>query len=318
VIDARGTNKDHRLIEPVEPRAFSTLSLNIRENGVAGIARSLALGGTGGRLTAAADCVGMTALASFSKRNDGSLTYESQAPEIVTTLFATDRTLSRSPFCAVSKKSLCFWDFIPIISYMILQGRCKDSRLQTAAKCLIMASVMVFLFVQLYKKSGLSFEFFVGTLFISLLVTVSYIDLNFKVIPDILTIGGIIAGLAAAFFRTPLFFFRDALYGTLAGGGTLCALAFAYRFFAKREGVGGGDIKFLAMIGAFCGLKGVIFSLVAGSFIGSVVGIPLLLLKREGTNGTVPFGPLLSLGALIYSFQGDRFVYVFLNIISGR
>jgi leader peptidase (prepilin peptidase) / N-methyltransferase len=221
-------------------------------------------------------------------------------------------------FCPACEKTLGLVGNIPIITYMILKGKCRYCGARTPIRYPIVEFLTAVLFLLLYKKYSLSFELLVNILFVSLLITISFIDIDFKVIPDILSIGGIAAGLAAVYFRAPIFFFRDALFGILLGGSILYAIAFLYRILAKREGVGGGDIKLLAMIGSFCGLKGVFFSLFAGSFIGSAVGIPLMLLKGKDTKHAIPFGPLLSLSAVIYLFQGDRFVYAFLNIISGR
>ncbi len=95
----------------------------------------------------------------------------------------------------------------------------------------------------------------------------------------------------------------------------LFVIAYGYQFITKREGMGGGDIKLLAMIGAFTGLKGVLFSLIGGSLIGTIVGIPLMLIKKENTKYAIPFGPFLSFSALIFLFFGDRIVYEFLNVI---
>jgi len=113
----------------------------------------------------------------------------------------------------------------------------------------------------------------------------------------------------------PKFGFLDALYGVLIGGGVLFVIAYGYQLITKREGMGGGDIKLLAMIGAFIGFKGGAFSLIAGSLLGTIVGIPLMLIKKQNTKYAIPFGPLLSLGAVIFLFSGDRFIYGFLNII---
>jgi leader peptidase (prepilin peptidase)/N-methyltransferase len=161
----------------------------------------------------------------------------------------------------------------------------------------------------------------VTLLFVTLLIVIAFIDLDFQIIPDILSIGGLVAGLVLAVFRPmflyldPKFGFLDALYGVLLGGGVLFVIAFGYQLIMKREGMGGGDIKLLAMIGAFTGFKGVLFSLIGGSLIGTLVGIPLMLIKKENTKYAIPFGPFLSLGAVIFLFSGDRLIYVFLNIL---
>ena len=149
--------------------------------------------------------------------------------------------------------------------------------------------------------------------FISLLIVICFIDYDFQIIPDILSIGGLIAGMIISFMRSD-FRFLDALYGVLLGGGVLFVIAYGYQLIAKREGMGGGDIKLLAMIGAFIGFKGVIFSLVGGSLIGTLVGIPLMVIKKENTKYAIPFGPFLSLSAVLYLFIGDRAVRAFTEI----
>ena len=219
---------------------------------------------------------------------------------------------------ASCKKSLGFLNNLPIISYMILKGKYRHCGAGIPIRYPIVECLVAFLFVLLYKRYGLSFELLVNMAFISLLVAISFIDLDSKIIPDVLSFGGIVAGLVAVYFRAPLFFFRDALYGILLGGGMLYAISLLYRFFAKREGLGAGDMKLLAMIGSFCGVRGVLVSLLAGSFIGTAIGIPLIFLKGKDMKHAIPFGPLLSLGAVIYLFQGDRFVYAFLSIVSAR
>ncbi len=104
----------------------------------------------------------------------------------------------------------------------------------------------------------------------------------------------------------------------LLGGGVLFVIAYGYQFITKREGMGGGDIKLLAMIGAFTGLKGVIFSLVGGSLIGTIVGIPLMFIKGQNTKYAIPFGPCLSLAAVFYLFMGNNIVQLFTDMFLKR
>lgn len=221
-------------------------------------------------------------------------------------------------FCTSCEKPIKLYDNIPIISYLLLKGKCRQCGAKISIKYPVVEFITAFLFLILFRNYGLSFEFLVNALFISLLIAISFIDLEFQIIPDILSIGGLLAGFALAFFRKPVFFWIDAVYGILAGGGILFAIAYGYQFFTKREGMGGGDIKLLGMIGAFCGVKGVIFSLMSGSLIGTLVGIPMMLIKGKDTKYAIPFGPFLSFGALTFIFIGDRVIYEFLSFITGR
>ena len=151
-------------------------------------------------------------------------------------------------------------------------------------------------------------------LFSALLITLSLIDLEFQIIPDILSLGGIVAGFGFSFLRYG-FGYKDALLGIFIGGGILFVIAYGYQLITKREGMGGGDIKLLGLIGAFCGLKGVIFSLVAGSLLGTIVGIPLMVMQKKDMKYAIPFGPFLSLAALVFVFFGDTIIYVFLKVL---
>ena len=217
-------------------------------------------------------------------------------------------------FCPNCEKPIKFYDNVPIISYIILGGKCRHCGAKISLRYPFVELLTAAIFLMIYRRWGLSYELFIQMFFVSLLIAVTFIDYDFQIIPDILSIGGLIAGIAISFIR-PNFRFLDALYGVLLGGGVLFVIAYGYQLITKREGMGGGDIKLLAMIGAFTGLKGVLFSLIGGSLIGTIVGIPLMLIKKENTKYAIPFGPFLSLSALIFLFFGERIVYKFLNVI---
>jgi leader peptidase (prepilin peptidase) / N-methyltransferase len=224
-------------------------------------------------------------------------------------------------FCPNCEKPIEFYDNIPIVSYILLGGKCRYCENKISKRYPFIELLTGALFLMFYTKLGLTLELFVTLLFVILLIVIAFIDLEFQIIPDVLSIGGLVAGLVLAVFRPmflhlgPKFGFLDALYGVLIGGGVLFVIAYGYQLITKREGMGGGDIKLLAMIGAFIGIKGGVFSLVAGSLLGTIVGIPLMLAKKQDTKYAIPFGPFLSLGALMFLFSGDRLIYGFLNII---
>ena len=223
--------------------------------------------------------------------------------------------------CTNCGKPVRFYDNIPLLSYVLLRGKCRDCGAPISLKYPIVEAITALLFVVLYRNLGLTFELFVFIVFVSALIVISFIDLEFKIIPDALSIGGVIVGflfsIARPFFRSmdPKFGILDSLYGILLGGGILFAIAWIYQLITKREGMGGGDIKLLGMIGAFCGLKGVIFSLICGSVAGTLVGVPLMFVKGESGKYAIPFGPFLSLGALIYLYAGERIIYGLLKFL---
>ena len=172
------------------------------------------------------------------------------------------------------------------------------------------------LFTLLFLTIGLTIELPVLLFFVSILIVISFIDLEFQIIPDILSLGGIVAGFLLSFVRTN-FSVLNSIYGIFLGGGILFAIAYGYQLLRKKEGMGGGDIKLLGMIGSFCGIKGVVFSLMLGSLIGTIVGVPLMFIKdkKKGAGYAIPFGPFLSLGALIFVFAGDRIIYEFIAFL---
>ena len=226
-----------------------------------------------------------------------------------------EKSIVRPPSsCPECGKPVRFYDNIPIVSYILLRGRCRDCGAPISAKYPIVEAITALMFVFLFVRFGLSLSLAVFLIFACALIVISFIDLEFKIIPDILSVGGMVVGFLFSILRPyyrnldPRFGMLDALYGIVLGGGVLFAIAWTYQFITKREGMGGGDIKLLAMIGAFCGIKGVAFSLMSGSVLGTVVGVPLLFVKGEGGKYAIPFGPFLSLGALIYVFTGDRII----------
>ena len=102
--------------------------------------------------------------------------------------------------------------------------------------------------------------------------------------------------------------------GIVCGGGLLLAVALGYSFFTGREGMGGGDIKLMAMIGAMLGVQGVIFSIFTASVTGTLIGITLMLLQRKGMQMAVPFGPFLAIGAMGYIFFGPPLIDWYINL----
>jgi leader peptidase (prepilin peptidase)/N-methyltransferase len=220
---------------------------------------------------------------------------------------------SRCPACAAAIKA---YDNIPLVSYLILRGRCRRCGEAISFRYPLVELITAVLFAVFFRVYGFSWELPVSLVLACLLIVISFIDLDFMMIPDVLSLGGLALGVVLSFFR-PSFGIVDSLAGVLVGGGVLFAIAKSYELLRKREGMGGGDVKLLGMIGAFCGIEGVVFTLVSASFIGTVVGLPLTLIKGEGTKYALPFGPFLSLGALLYVVAGRGLIRVVFRLIPG-
>jgi len=171
--------------------------------------------------------------------------------------------------------------------------------------------------VILLLRYGISPLYLIYFAFFASLTLVSFIDLAHRIIPDVISLPGIVVGLAVSWLH-PQIAIKDALIGALLGGGSLYVVASVYPLVTKREGMGGGDIKLLAMIGAFIGWKGVLFTILCSSFIGSVVGVSLMLISSEADSKyAVPFGPFLSLGAVIYVLSGEFLINWYMGILRG-
>jgi leader peptidase (prepilin peptidase)/N-methyltransferase len=157
------------------------------------------------------------------------------------------------------------------------------------------------LFVLVVRHFGWSLTTLEFLIFTFGLVTVSFIDLDHMILPDVFTLSGIILGLLGALIN-PERSFTEALYGVLFGGGFLYAVAWAYFKIKKIEGMGGGDIKLIAWIGAYLGVSSILPVIIYSSFIGAFVGLILMVFKKKGFQSEIPFGPFLAFAALIVMF----------------
>jgi len=209
--------------------------------------------------------------------------------------------------CPSCKSHIRFYDNMPVLSYIWLKGRCRNCNAPISFRYPLVELMNGIVAVALLFKFGLSVESLVYFVFISSLIVITFIDLDHQIIPDIITLPGIPMGLIAS-FALPTITLKASALGLLIGGGSLWFVAWAYNLIAHRDGMGGGDIKLLAMMGTIIGWKGVIFTIFASSVIGSCVGITMMLIKNKNMKFAIPFGPFLSIGAIAYVFFGSRFI----------
>ena len=165
-----------------------------------------------------------------------------------------------------------------------------------------------------FLKFGLHVQALIYFLFIAALMVITFIDIDHKIIPDIISLPGIPVGFAAAFI-IPGLNYKNSLAGILIGGGSLYAVAWIYTLITKREGMGGGDIKLLAMIGAFIGWQGVLFTIFTASAVGTAVGLTQMIISHSNMKLAIPFGPFLSIGAIVYLFFGRAIIAWYLGIL---
>lgn len=203
-------------------------------------------------------------------------------------------------------------DNVPLVSYALLCGRCRACGGAISFRYPAVEALTGVMLVLLLYRFGLSPALGIYTAFVAALIVVSFIDLDQQIIPDVISLPGIVVGVVVSALGQgpPLL---DSVLGVLVGGGILYAVAVGYRAFTGREGMGGGDIKLLAMIGAFLGWRGVLVTLIIGSLTGAVVGTGLIVARRTESRIPIPFGPFLALGAVCALAFGDQLIEWYLH-----
>ncbi len=221
------------------------------------------------------------------------------------------RPSSSCPNCG---KKIRFYDNIPLISYLLLLGRCRHCHHPISWRYPAVEAITGLLSLALFIRYGLSLQYLLFLLFAATLVTISFIDLDHQIIPDVLSIPGIVAGLAAAFIPGNVSWF-DSIIGIIGGGGTLFLVGLIYEKLTGKQGMGGGDVKLLAMIGAWMGWRSLPFVLLVSSLTGAIIGSVFLLAAGKGYRVRIPFGPFLSLGALFYIFFGPQLTNWYISLL---
>ncbi|MBZ0113730.1 MAG: A24 family peptidase [Thermoanaerobaculia bacterium] len=207
---------------------------------------------------------------------------------------------SRCPHCGGVIRA---YDNIPLISYLILRGHCRHCRAAISWRYPLIEGLTAICFVLSFEVFGVSWKTPMAILFCCLLIALAGIDAEHYILPDRITLPGAVVGLAIAFVA-PWITWQQSALGILLGGGLLWAVAELWVRLRKVEGLGLGDVKMLAMVGAFLGWEGVVVTLFLGSLTGSLVGVTLMLRHRMNLSSRLPFGVFLSLGALIALFAG--------------
>jgi leader peptidase (prepilin peptidase)/N-methyltransferase len=217
---------------------------------------------------------------------------------------------SHCPHC---KRPISFYDNVPLISYLLLGGKCRHCRRTISPQYPLVEGITAMSSFLLFLRFGPTWSYLFYFAFVAALIVITVIDLYHQIIPDVISLPGIGVGLLGALIVPQITFFKS-LLGVLIGGGSLFLVATLYQLFFKRDGMGGGDVKLLAMIGAFLGWDAVILTILLSSLIGSVSGIGIMLLKRKDFKYAIPFGPFLSLGAVIALFYKKEIIFWYLHL----
>ena len=218
---------------------------------------------------------------------------------------------SRCPRCQAWIASR---DNIPLISYLILRGRCRGCGQRISIRYPVVEALTGALAALLFIVFGPTVQ--AATLFalICFLVVATFTDLDRMIIPDRITLPGIVLGLAINAMASPGDIWRF-LLGAVVGGGTLLLLAFLGELIFKKESMGGGDLKLAALVGAFLGWQSVLLSLFAAVLAGALTGLALIIVGLKGRQQYIPFGPFIAIGTLVVIFWGSDIIRAYTDLL---
>ena len=211
---------------------------------------------------------------------------------------------SHCPKCRSKIKPV---DNIPLLSFILLKGRCRNCKSKISIQYPIVELLTGLIYLIIYLIYGLSIQSLIYIILSSALIIIAFIDLNEQIVPDVISLPGIVIGFIISFFVPYISFINSAL-GVVVGGGIILIIGLAGSVIFKKEAMGGGDVKLAAMIGAFLGWRYIIISLFLGFFLGALAGIFLIISKIKSREDTVPFGPFIVLGSFITLLWGEKII----------
>ncbi len=229
------------------------------------------------------------------------------------------RPRSRCPACGRPIRAL---DNLPVISWLLLRGRCRDCRAPISPRYPVIEALTAALFVVCAERFSFSLSSAVAALFCCLMIALALIDAEHFLLPDKITLPGIVVGIAVqpllpvtpeSPWPGPL----GALLGAAVGAAILLAAYGAWWLIRREEGLGLGDVKMLALIGAFLGWRGVVVALLLGAFSGAFLGLSMMAAGRGGMRSQLPFGTFLAVGGVVALFFGPELVSIYLRTALG-
>jgi len=215
--------------------------------------------------------------------------------------------ISPGSMCPSCGNPIKFYDNIPVLSFIILRAKCRNCNVYISLRYPLVEILTGFFALSVFIKFGSSIEAPIYFIFIATLLVITFIDIDHRIIPDLISLPGIVFFFIASLTISTISII-DSFIGILAGGGILFAIAEIYWRITGKEGMGGGDVKLLAMIGALIGWKGVLFTIFVSSLVGTIIGIIVMLIQGKNLKLAIPFGPFLSIGAVVYVFFGNEFI----------
>ncbi len=216
---------------------------------------------------------------------------------------------SHCPKCRSSIKPI---DNIPLLSYILLKGRCRNCGSRIPIQYPVVEFLTGIIYILIFLIYGLTLQSLIYIILASAVIIIAFIDLNKQIIPDVISLPGIVIGLILSFF-IPYISFINSVLGVLVGGGIILIIGLVGSVIFKKEAIGGGDVKLAAMIGAFLGWRYIIISLFLGFFLGALAGIRIVLSKIKSREDMIPFGPFIALGSIITILWGEKIISWYLG-----
>ncbi len=215
-------------------------------------------------------------------------------------------------YCESCKAKIFIWDNIPILSYLLLKGKCRQCDKSISILYPIVELSTSLLLLSGFIKFGISIKFAIFCAIGPALIAVAIIDFKHLIIPDAITLPGILFGFVAGSYLIGL---KNSSLGLISGAGTFIVLSTIHYWIRGLVGMGGGDIKLIAAVGALLGIKYVFLVIFLSAFIGSLVGIIGVALRKLNFLSRVPFGSYLALGTLIVYFSGEDIINIYIKTI---
>jgi leader peptidase (prepilin peptidase)/N-methyltransferase len=211
---------------------------------------------------------------------------------------------SRCPSCG---KPVAAYDNVPLLSYVVLGGRCRHCKASIAVRYPFIEAAVGAASLSSFVRHGMSLDYAAEVAFVAAMVALIFIDFDHQILPNSITLPGMALGLALAGPRVDVSF-PDALLGASLGGGLLFLVSEVYFRLRKVEGLGMGDVKMMGMVGAFVGWKGVLLTLFLGSLSGTLVGLTVMAASKGDLRTKLPFGTFLGMGAIATVYVGERLI----------
>ena len=215
--------------------------------------------------------------------------------------------------CTSCQTRLKPWDNVPVLSWIVLRGRCRTCQTRISARYPLVEGATALLFAGCGYFLPDPSLLLPALLFSAAMIAVTFIDLDHRIIPDVITLPGLVIALVLSFTGVSIEPAR-AFWGALVGGGSLFLVAWGYRVATGRDGLGGGDIKLLAMVGAFLGPVGAVLTILFGSFAGTMFALATMKSSGRGLKSELPFGTFLAPGAVLVLFAGSRLFSWYWNL----